>query len=102
MTVEGRGIRAEELEKQTKSNQWIIKKWKKFKKYSILFFKTDIFGYLINFGHLSKETIDSYQDEPHFLENFKKELDEAYSSFEHGEKDFVSSYFEKEDRVLFE
>lgn len=95
MTIDGRGIRSDELSKQTKSNQWIIKRWKKFKKYTILFFKIDMFGYLFNFGHLTKETIDSAQDDPNFLENFKKQLDEAFSSFEQIEKDFVSSYLEK-------
>lgn len=37
-----------------------------------------MFGNLRNFGHLSKQLIDAYQDDESFLTNFKSQLNDAY------------------------
>ena len=46
------------------------------------FFKFDLFGNLRNFGHLSKQLIEAYKDDEHFLINFKRQLNDSYESFE--------------------
>lgn len=65
--MEGRGIRLSELPKETNSSHWKIKSLSEIQKYTIFFFKYDMFGHLLTFGHLSKPLIDSHQHDPHFL-----------------------------------
>ena len=38
-----------------------------FKKYVVLFFKLDLFGNLLNFGHMSKQLIDANKEDENFL-----------------------------------
>lgn len=65
--MEGRGIRAAELQRQINCNHWRIHNLGHFKKYVILFFKLDLFGNLLNFGHLSKQLLDGNKEDEHFL-----------------------------------
>ena len=45
-----------------------------------------MFGNLRNFGHLSKQLIDAFDDDESFPTNFKNHLNEAYEKFEAMEK----------------
>lgn len=78
IVTEGCGIRIGDLSKQTNCKQWKIEGWGKLKHYSILFFRFDVFGHLWNFGHLSKQLIEAYRDDEHFLDSFKSQLVDSF------------------------